>query len=95
MDDKDPDMPQRTVTVASRVGLHARPAAVFVKKASEQPVPVTLAKDGGKPVNAKSMLAVMSLDVRGGERVTLAAAEGEGAAAAVDELADLLETDLG
>jgi phosphocarrier protein len=87
-------MPQRTVTVASKVGLHARPAAVFVKKAGEQPVPVTLAKDGGKPVNAKSMLAVMSLDVRGGERVTLAAAEVEGAAEAVNELADLLETDL-
>lgn len=87
-------MPQRTVTVASKVGLHARPAAVFVKKAAEQPVPVTLARDGGTPVNAKSMLAVMSLDVRGGERVTLAAAEGEGAAQAVDELADLLETDL-
>ncbi|ACU76938.1 Phosphotransferase system, phosphocarrier protein HPr [Catenulispora acidiphila DSM 44928] len=86
-------MPQRTVTVASKVGLHARPAAVFVKKASELPVPVTLAKDGGKPVNAKSMLAVMSLDVRGGERVTLAA-DGEGAAAAVDELAELLETNL-
>lgn len=85
-------MPQRTVTVASKVGLHARPAAVFVKKAAEQPVPVTLARAGGAPVNAKSMLAVMSLDVRGGERVILAA-DGEGAAAAVDELAELLETD--
>jgi phosphocarrier protein len=87
-------MPERTVTVASKVGLHARPAAVFVRRAGELSVPVTLARGGGKPVNAKSMLAVMSLDVRGGERVTLAAAEGEGAAAAVDELAELLETDL-
>ncbi|GAA1979705.1 HPr family phosphocarrier protein [Catenulispora subtropica] len=86
-------MPQRTVTVASKVGLHARPAAVFVRKAGESPVPVTLAKDGGRPVSAKSMLAVMSLDVRHGDRVVLAA-EGEGAAAAVDELAELLETDL-
>lgn len=87
-------MPQRTVTVASKIGLHARPAAVFVNKAKELPVPVTLARDGGAPVNAKSLLAIMTLDVRGGERVTLAAAEGQGAAAAVDELADLLETDL-
>jgi phosphocarrier protein len=87
-------MPERTVTVASKVGLHARPAAVFVKKAGELPVPVTLSKDGCRPVNATSMLAVMSLDVRGGERVTLAAAEGEGAAEAVAELAELLETDL-
>jgi phosphocarrier protein len=87
-------MPERTVTVASKVGLHARPAAVFVKKASELPVPVTLSKDGGRPVNAKSMLAVMSLDVRWGERVTLAAAECDGAVEAVAELARLLETDL-
>ena len=87
-------MPERTVTVASKVGLHARPAAVFVKKAKELPVPVTLSKDGGTPVSAKSMLEVMSLDVRCGERVTLAAAEGEGAADAVDELAELLRRDL-
>jgi phosphocarrier protein len=87
-------MPERTVTVASKVGLHARPAAVFVKKAGEQTMPVTLAKEGGRPVNAKSILAVMSLDVRGGERVTLAAADGDGAVAAVDQLAALLETDL-
>lgn len=85
-------MPERTVTVASKVGLHARPAAVFVKKAAELPVQVTLARAGGAAVNAKSMLAVMSLDVRGGERVILAA-DGEGAAAAVDALAELLETD--
>ena len=56
-------MPERTVTVASRVGLHARPAAVFVKAASGIGVPVTLAKDGGRPVSAKSMLAVLGLDV--------------------------------
>lgn len=86
-------MPERTVTVASKVGLHARPAAVFVKKAGELPVPVTLAKAGGEPVSAKSMLQVMALDVRHGDEVTVAA-EGDGAAAAVDELAGLLESDL-
>ncbi|NUR59592.1 MAG: HPr family phosphocarrier protein [Catenulispora sp.] len=86
-------MPERTVTVASSVGLHARPAAVFVKKAKELPVPVTLAKEGGKPVSAKSMLQVMSLDVQHGDEVTVAA-EGEGADVAVDELAGLLESDL-
>ncbi|GAA2013508.1 HPr family phosphocarrier protein [Catenulispora yoronensis] len=86
-------MAERTVTVASKVGLHARPAAVFVKKASELSVPVTLAKDGSEPVSAKSMLQVMSLDVRHGDRVVVAA-EGDGAADAVEELARLLETDL-
>jgi phosphocarrier protein HPr len=87
-------MPERTVTVASKVGLHARPAAVFVKKASELPLPVTLAKNGGKPVSARSMLAVMSLDVRNGDKVQLAAEPADGAEEALDELAKLLETDL-
>lgn len=86
-------MPERTVTVASKVGLHARPAAIFVKRAKELPVKVTLARVDGRPVNTKSMLEVMSLDVRHGEQVVLAA-EGDGAATAVDELAELLEADL-
>lgn len=87
-------MPERTVTVASKVGLHARPAAVFVKKAAELALPVTLAKNGGKPVSARSMLAVISLDVRNGDEVLLTAEAGDGAEEALDELARLLETDL-
>jgi phosphocarrier protein len=87
------DMPERRVTVASPVGLHARPAAVFVRTASNTGVGVTIARPGGAPVDARSMLAVMSLDVRGGEEVVLAA-EGEGCDAALDELATLLATDL-
>jgi phosphocarrier protein len=87
-------MPERTVTVASRVGLHARPAAVFVKKASEISLPVTLAKKGGQPVNARSMLAIMSLDVRNGDEVLLSAEPADGAEEALDQLAELLETDL-
>jgi phosphocarrier protein HPr len=87
-------MPERTVTVASKVGLHARPAAVFVKKAAELALPVTLAKNGGNPVSARSMLAVMSLDVRNGDEVLLAAEPADGAEEALEELARLLETDL-
>ena len=87
-------MPERTVTVASKVGLHARPAAVFVKKASEISLPVTLAKNGGQPVSARSMLAVMSLDVRNGDEVLLSAEPADGAEEALDQLALLLETDL-
>jgi phosphocarrier protein HPr len=87
-------MPERTVTVASRVGLHARPAAVFVKAASEIALPVTLAKNGGDPVNARSMLAVLGLDVRNGDEVLLSAEAADGAEEALDQLAALLETDL-
>lgn len=88
-------MPSRTVTVASRTGLHARPAAVFVKKASEIPLPVTLAKNGGAPVSARSLLAVMTLDVRRGDEVLLQAEAADGAEEALDLLARLLESELG
>ena len=86
-------MPERVVTVTSRVGLHARPAAVFVKAASAAPVPVTIAKPGKDPVSARSILAVLGLDVRCGDAVTLSA-EGNGAEAALDELEALLSADL-
>jgi phosphocarrier protein len=86
-------MPERTVTVASSVGLHARPATIFVQAAAQQPVKVTIAKPGGDPVDARSVLFVLSLDVRGGEDVILAA-EGDGAETALDELTALLSRDL-
>jgi phosphocarrier protein HPr len=85
-------MPERRVTVGSKVGLHARPAALFVQAAARQPAKVTIAKDGRPPVDAKSILAVLGLDVRGGEEVVLSA-EGEAAEAALDELAAVVATD--
>jgi len=84
---------QRTVTVASRVGLHARPAAVFVKATSAASLPVTIAKAGKEPVSARSILAVLGLDVRGGEDVVLET-EGDGAETILDKLAELLTEDL-
>jgi phosphocarrier protein HPr len=85
-------MPQRRVVVGSKVGLHARPAALFVQTAARQPVKVTIAKGDNDPVDAKSILAVLGLDVRGGEEVVLTA-EGEQAEAVLDELATLVATD--
>lgn len=86
-------MPQRIVNVASRVGLHARPAAVFVKAASAAALPVTIAKEGKEPVSARSILAVLGLDVRGGEEVVLEA-DGDGAETVLEDLARLLTEDL-
>jgi phosphocarrier protein len=86
-------MPQRTVVVGSKVGLHARPAALFVQAATAQPVPVTIAKPGGDPVDARSILSVLALDARGGDEVILAA-DGDGADAALDELTALVARDL-
>ncbi|MBJ7521075.1 MAG: HPr family phosphocarrier protein [Solirubrobacteraceae bacterium] len=85
-------MPERTVTVGSKVGLHARPASLFVQAAARQSVPVTIAKPDGDPVDARSILMVIGLDVRGGQDVVLHA-DGDGADAALDELAALLAVD--
>ncbi len=86
-------MPERRVAVGSKVGLHARPAAMFVQAAAKQPVKVTIAKVGGDPVDARSILSVLALDARGGDEVVLAA-EGDGADQALDELAALVARDL-
>lgn len=86
-------MPKRRVVVGSKVGLHARPAALFVQAAARQPVKVTIAKDGRQPVNARSILAVLALDVRGGEEVVLAADDSDQAESVLDQLAAVVATD--
>ncbi|MCH7230383.1 HPr family phosphocarrier protein [Glycomyces sp. L485] len=85
-------MSERRVIVGSKVGLHARPAALFVQAAAAQAVPVTVGKDGAEPVDARSILSVIGLDAKGGEEVVLHA-EGEGAEAALDALEAVLKTD--
>ncbi len=82
-------MPSRTVVVASPVGLHARPAATFTRAAAASGVPVRLQVAGAEPVDASSMLAVMTLGVRHGQEVVLSA-EGEGSEQVLDALAELL-----
>jgi phosphocarrier protein len=86
-------MPERTVVVGSSVGLHARPAAMFVQAAAAQPVKITVAKPGGTPVDARSILSVLALDARGGDEIVLTA-EGDGAEQALDVLVALVSRDL-
>ncbi|HLS49013.1 MAG TPA: HPr family phosphocarrier protein [Actinomycetaceae bacterium] len=90
-------MPQRSATVASLVGLHARPASLFVKAATRVAArtggAVRIRLGDGEAVDATSILAVMTLGVRHGDTVTLEA-DGPGAAEALGELAALLEQDL-
>jgi phosphocarrier protein HPr len=88
-------MPERTATIASRVGLHARPAAIFAEAAGEQPVEVTIALAGtpeDEAMDASSILSLMSLGAEHGTQVVLRA-EGAGADEALDTLVQVLETD--
>lgn len=86
-------MPERTVTIASSVGLHARPASLFTQAVAATGVAVTIAKAGGEPVDAASILRVMALGAKFGDEVTLAA-DGQDADRVLDELVDLLATDM-
>jgi phosphocarrier protein HPr len=84
-------MAERTVTIASTHGLHARPASLFTQAAAKSGLAVQLAK-GEKSVNAASILGVISLGIEHNDSVVLSA-EGEGADTVLDELSELLATD--
>lgn len=58
-------------TITDPLGMHARPAGLFVKEAAKFPCKVTIAKDG-KEMDAKRILGVMSLGVKEGQTVTVA-----------------------
>ncbi|HEY0188152.1 MAG TPA: HPr family phosphocarrier protein [Cellulomonas sp.] len=83
----------RTVAVGSRSGLHARPARLFADAAKASGRRVLVARAGGEPVPASSVLAVMSIAAQQGDQVTLTV-EGEDAARVADDLAALVARDL-
>jgi phosphocarrier protein HPr len=83
-------MPSKTVTVGSAVGLHARPAAVISEAVVNSGAEVTLAVEGGEPVDAGSALMIMTLGAVKGAQVTVES-ENE---AVLNEIAALVEKDL-
>jgi phosphotransferase system HPr (HPr) family protein len=78
------------------VGLHARPAAKFVQTASRfrSEITVTNLTHQKNPVNAKSILMILTLGVNQGCEIDISA-EGEDAAQAIDALKELVETNFG
>ncbi|MCS5732590.1 HPr family phosphocarrier protein [Herbiconiux daphne] len=86
-------MAERTVEMASKHGLHARPATIFTQTVAKSGLPVQISKAGGKAVNAASILGVISLGIEQGDTLTLVS-EGDSADAVLDELVTLLSTDL-
>lgn len=80
---------EREVLVRNPEGLHARPAAEFVKLANTFPVKVTV---NGK--DAKSLLGIMSLGLTAGSTARISSDDPDGRTA-VDALADLVDTGFG
>ena len=79
-----------TVTLPDDVDLHARPAATFVKAAMGFAASIEVTA-GERSVDAKSLLAVLSLGARRGTELRLRA-DGDDAAEALDGLAAVVAT---
>lgn len=84
---------EKQVTILNKTGLHARPAAEFVKTASKFTSEISLLKDD-KVINAKSIIGVMSLAASRGTVLTIKA-EGPDAAEAIEALVSLIESKFG
>ena len=82
----------RTATIGSSVGLHARPASLFTQAAAEYDYDIVISLDD-EEADAASILEVMTLGAKHGDEVTLSCGD-DSAAAALDELAAMLERDL-
>lgn len=84
-------MTERTVVLASKHGLHARPAADLVRLAGRFRSDVKLTKDD-ITVDAKSIMGVMMLAAECGSEVVVTV-EGPDEIEAMEAVAEFLETD--
>jgi phosphocarrier protein HPr len=84
-------MVESQATVGPQAGLHARPAAQFVKTAKRFSSEIVVVK-GNHEANAKSSLKIMTLGARKGDTLTIRA-EGDDAQEAVDALVELISAD--
>ncbi len=86
-------MIEKELVIKNKVGLHARPAALFVQTANKFKCSLKLALAGNE-INAKSILKLLTLGANQGAVVTLRA-EGEDEAQAVAALEALVATNFG
>jgi len=77
----------KELTILNKLGIHARPAAMFVKTASRFSCDIMVEKDG-EMVNGKSIMGLMMLAAGPGSKLTIQAngTDAEAAVAAIEEL---------
>lgn len=83
----------KETTIHNQTGIHARPAALFVQKAKTFASDIfveNLDDPQGKPVNAKTILLLMTMGLATGTRVRICAS-GTDEVAAVDSLVELID----
>jgi phosphocarrier protein HPr len=79
----------RDFVIENKLGLHARPAAMFVRVANQFPCEISVEKDN-EQVNGKSIMGLMMLAAGCGSQLRVIAS-GEKAAEALDAIGDLIK----
>jgi phosphocarrier protein len=79
----------KELTVVNKLGIHARPAALFVKTANRFACDIFVEKDGEK-INGKSIMGLMMLAAGPGSKLTIHA-NGTDAPAAIAEIEALVK----
>ena len=83
-----PDRHEKEITIVNRLGMHARPAAMFVRIASRFRCDIWVEKDGDE-INGKSIMGLMMLAAGQGSKLRLRC-EGADAEDALRELEQLV-----
>jgi len=86
-------MIEKSISVTNKSGLHARPAAQFVRTAAGFKSRILVAR-AGRQADAKSIISVLSLGAAQGTEITLKV-EGEDEEAAVEALSALFNNNFG
>lgn len=84
---------ERTFVIGNKLGLHARPAAVFVQTANRFEASIEVQKEDIK-IDGKSIMGIMTLAAEQGSSIKVQAT-GKDAAAALEALAKLIESNFG
>ena len=87
-------MVTKQVEFINKTGLHARPASDFVMLAKKYESKITICKEGGEPVNAKSVVRLLEEGIGQGTKAELAA-EGVDEAEAIEALVALVASGFG
>ena len=82
-------MYEQKVILTNEIGLHARPASIFIRAAVKFPCDITVEKDG-RSYNAKSIMSVLSMSASNGDELTLRA-DGDKEEEAIKNLVDVVE----
>ncbi|CAH0118423.1 MULTISPECIES: HPr family phosphocarrier protein [unclassified Paenibacillus] len=82
---------QQRYIINNPTGIHARPAGAIIKKAETFPCRIELETEDGTRISAKSLIGILKLGLKQGDRVAVIA-EGEDEAEAVRQIGEIVQS---